>query len=161
ILDACANRAREALRVIEDYCRFSLDDALLSGELKRLRHELAENLAGLPADLLLEARETQRDVGTSLTAPGEHQRHSLLAVVQANLKRLQEALRSLEEFGKLRGGDLGPVVERLRYRSYTLERAIVLGAASRQRLADARLQVLLTGSLCSAALDWTIQEAAA
>jgi thiamine-phosphate pyrophosphorylase len=161
ILDAGANRAREALRVIEDYCRFSLDDALLSGELKRLRHELAEALAGLPAGILLEARETQRDVGTTLTALGEHQRHSLLAVVQANLKRLQEALRSLEEFGKLRGADLGQVVERLRYRSYTLERAIVLGAAARQRLADARLQVLLTGSLCSAALDWTIQEAAA
>jgi thiamine-phosphate pyrophosphorylase len=160
ILDAGANRAREALRVIEDYCRFSLDDALLSGELKRLRHELAEALAGLPAGFLLEARETQRDVGTTLTAPGEHQRHSLLAVVQANLKRLQEALRSLEEFGKLRGADLGQIVERLRYHSYTLERAIVLGAAARQRLADARLQVLLTGSLCSAALDWTIQEAA-
>src|SRR5205807_527282 len=88
ILDAGANRAREALRVIEDFCRFSLDDALLSGELKRLRHELAEALAGLPAGLLLEARETQRDVGTTLTAPGEQQRHSLLAVVQANLKRL-------------------------------------------------------------------------
>jgi thiamine-phosphate pyrophosphorylase len=161
ILDASANRAREALRVLEDYCRFSLDDALLSGELKRLRHELAEGLAGLPPGLLLEARETQRDVGTTLTAPGEHQRHSLLAVAQANLKRLQEALRSLEEFGKVRGADLGQIVERLRYRSYTLERAIVLGAAARQRLADARLQVLLTGSLCSAALDWTIQEAAA
>jgi thiamine-phosphate pyrophosphorylase len=161
ILDAGANRAREALRVIEDYCRFSLDDSLLSGELKRLRHELAEALSSLPAGLLLEARETQRDVGTTLTAPGEHQRHSLLAVVQANLKRLQEALRSLEEFGKLREADLGRVVEQLRYRSYTLERAIVLGTVARQRLADARLQVLLTGSLCTAAVDWTIEEAAA
>src|SRR5262249_43682065 len=142
ILDAGANRAREALRVIEDYCRFRLDDAFLSGELKRLRHELAEALAGLPAGLLLEARETQRDVGTALTAPGEQERHSLLGVMQANLKRLQEALRSLEEFGKLRGGDLGAVVEGFRYRSYTLERALVLGTAARQRLADARLQVL-------------------
>jgi thiamine-phosphate pyrophosphorylase len=161
ILDAGANRAREALRVLEDYCRFSLDDAILSGELKQLRHELAEALAGLPSSLLLEARETQGDVGTSLTAPREHQRHSLLAVVQANVKRLQEALRSLEEFGKLHGADLGRVVEQLRYRSYTLERALVLGTTARQRLADARLQVLLTGSLCAAALDWTIQEAAA
>src|SRR5437764_734146 len=37
VLDAAANRAREALRVVEDYCRFVLDDALLSGELKQLR----------------------------------------------------------------------------------------------------------------------------
>src|SRR6059058_6219844 len=41
LLDANANRAREALRVVEDYARFVLDDAGLSEELKGLRHELA------------------------------------------------------------------------------------------------------------------------
>jgi thiamine-phosphate pyrophosphorylase len=81
--------------------------------------------------------------------------------VQANPKRLEEALRSLEEFGKLRGPDLGDKLERLRYRSYTLERALLLGAASRERLKDVRLCVLLTGSRCAAALDWTLHEAAA
>lgn len=161
ILDACANRAREALRVVEDYCRFVLDDALLSGEWKRLRHDLVEALEMLPGRLLLEARETLRDVGTELSTPREQTRHSLRAVVQANLKRLQEALRSLEEFGKLRGPDLGRAVEGLRYRSYTLERALVLGGTARERLKDARLYVLVTGSLCSASLEWTIQEAAA
>ena len=40
LLDATANRAGEALRVIEDYARFILDDALLTGEWKRLRHDL-------------------------------------------------------------------------------------------------------------------------
>jgi thiamine-phosphate pyrophosphorylase len=161
ILDAGANRAREALRVIEDYCRFVLDDAFLSRELKTLRHDLTETLAGLPGPLLLEARDTLRDVGTWLTTAREEQRFSPLEVVQANLKRLQEALRSLEEFGKLRGPDLGSALEKLRYRSYTLERAIVLGTTARERLADARLYVLITGAGCAAAIDWTIQEAAA
>jgi thiamine-phosphate pyrophosphorylase len=171
ILDAGANRAREALRVIEDYCRFVLDDAFLSGECKALRHELAQALAPLPAGALLEARETLRDVGTALSTPGERERFAPLAVVQANLKRLQEALRSLEEFGKLMGPGgifggrgvlhLGETMEQLRYRSYTLERAVVLGTAARQRLAGARLMVLLTGATCRAALDWTIQEVAA
>jgi thiamine-phosphate pyrophosphorylase len=161
ILDASGNRAREALRVIEDYCRFALDDAFLSGELKRLRHDLTASLADVSPNLLLEARETLRDVGTGITTAREQQRHSLLAVAQANLKRLQEALRSLEEFGKLHSAGLGKNLEQLRYRSYTLERAVVLGSTARQRLANARLYVLLTGSLCAAALDWTIQEAAA
>src|SRR5262249_25693801 len=160
------NRAREALRVIEDYSRFVLDDAFLSGELKTLRHDLSQAVAGLPAGVLLEARETLRDVGTALATPSERERSSPLAVGQATLKRLQEALRSLEEFGKLTGpggifgsGGVLPFVEtmeRLRYRSYTLERAFVLGAASRERLANARLMVLLTGATCQAALDWTI-----
>jgi thiamine-phosphate pyrophosphorylase len=161
ILDAGFNRAREALRVVEDYCRFALDDAFLSGELKRLRHDLAAAADRIPSSLLIAGRETLRDVGTTISTARESQRHSPLEVAETNLKRLQEALRSLEEFGKVHHPDLGRALESLRYRAYTLERAIVLGAASRQRLADARLYVLLTGSLCAASLDWTIQEAAA
>ncbi|HEY1859813.1 MAG TPA: thiamine phosphate synthase [Gemmataceae bacterium] len=161
VLDAGFNRAREALRVTEDYCRFVLDDAFLSGELKRLRHDLAAAAAMVPPALLLAGRETLRDVGTTISTARESERHSPPDVVHVNLKRLQEALRSLEEFGKVHHPDLGRALESLRYRAYTLERSIVLGTASRHRLADARLHVLLTGSLCSAALDWTIQEAAA
>jgi thiamine-phosphate pyrophosphorylase len=161
VLDASANRAREALRVLEDYARFALDDAFLSGELKRMRHELTDALAFLPHHHLLEARETERDVGRSLTAPGEEDRHSLQAVVQANCKRLQEAVRSLEEFGKIRGSDLGRAFEKLRYQSYTLERALTLGNLARDRLAEARLCVLVTKSECVRPLDWTIKEAAA
>jgi thiamine-phosphate pyrophosphorylase len=160
ILDASANRAREALRVIEDYCRFVLDDRFLSRELKQLRHDLVETLAGLPRGLL-EARDTLRDVGTSLSTEREQQRFSVQGVVQANLKRLQEALRSLEEYGKLHRAELGAALEKVRYRSYTLERAILLATSACARLADARLYVLITGSLCAASVDWTIQEAAA
>jgi len=168
IVDAASNRAREALRVLEDYCRFVLDDAFLSGELKNLRHNLAESLA--PWRHLLEARDTQRDVGVNLTACGEQDRQSLPAVVQANCKRLQEALRTLEEFGKVQSPDLGKIVEQLRYRSYTLEKALILGDQSRQRLAEVRLCVLVSGSArgepdCASArrpaLEWTIKEAAA
>ncbi len=160
VLDAAANRAREALRVVEDHCRFVLDDAFLSGELKRLRHDLTTVLAGIEKDHLLAARETLRDVGTNLSTESEGTRLSLRDVALVNLKRLQEALRSLEEHGKLIGPDFGHALESLRYRSYTLERAIVLGASARSKLADARLQVLLTRSTCAASLDWTIREAA-
>jgi thiamine-phosphate pyrophosphorylase len=161
VLDAAANRAREALRVVEDYCRFALDDAFLSGELKHLRHGLAAALSAIPAGRLLEARETLRDVGTSIATESEGKRQSPREVAHVNLKRLQEALRTLEEFGKLYGPDLGRAVESLRYRSYTLERAVLAGADARQRLAGARLCVLLTRARCAAALDWTIWEAAA
>ncbi len=48
LLDASANRGREALRVVEDYARFVLDDAHLTGCLKVLRHDLTAALACLP-----------------------------------------------------------------------------------------------------------------
>src|SRR5229473_1395465 len=161
ILDASANRAREALRVLEDYCRFTLNDAFLSGELKRLRHELADALAVLPSQHLLEARETERDVGRDLTASGEESRPSLAAVLHANCKRLQEALRSLEEFGKVRSPEMGQNLEKLRYQSYTLERAMILGSLARERLANVQLCVLITESACAGPMDRIIQEAAA
>jgi thiamine-phosphate pyrophosphorylase len=161
VLDANYNRAREALRVIEDYCRFVLDDAFLCGELKQIRHNLTAALATVPTGLLLESRETLRDVGTAISTAREGERYTTREVAQINCKRLQEALRSLEEFGKLRGPDLGRALEAVRYRAYTVERALLQEATSRLRLADAQLYLLVTGSLCAAALDWTIQEGAA
>ncbi|MCS6851798.1 MAG: thiamine phosphate synthase [Gemmataceae bacterium] len=163
LLDASANRAREALRVLEDYARFVLDDALLCAELKRLRHDLTDALGlidGWP-ELGLTARDTEHDVGTRLSTPQESSRVGLTHVVVANSKRLQEALRSLEEFGKLHGPELGRRFEQLRYRCYTLERSLLAGNDARQRLADACLYLLVSGSGCVAALDWTIHEAIA
>ena len=100
-------------------------------------------------------------VGRDVWCHGEQRRYSLVDVAQANLKRLQEALRSLEEFGKVRGAELGQRLEALRYRSYTLEKAIVAGAAARRRLEDTRLYVLLTGARCKLSLERTIAEVAA
>jgi thiamine-phosphate pyrophosphorylase len=161
VLDANFNRAREAARVLEDYCRFTLNDRFLTEQVKELRHELATVSQQLPASLLLAARETLRDVGTSVSAGGEYERSSPAQVAAVNLKRLQESLRSLEEFGKLLGPDMGRRAEALRYRTYTLERAVVVGGRARQKLANAKLYVLLTGSQCNASLDWTIEQAAA
>ena len=119
ILDANFNRAREAARVLEDYCRFTLDDRYLTEQLKELRHAVAVASGCIPATLYLASRETVRDVGISVTASGEFERTSPAHVAVVNLKRLQESLRSLEEFGKVLGPELGREIEALRYRAYT------------------------------------------
>ncbi len=160
ILDASANRAREALRVLEDHARFALNDAFLCSQWKTLRHDLAQALKLLPAALLLEARDTLADVGTSISTEQEWQRTSVQAVVQTNARRLQEALRSLEEYGKIVSIDFAQSIEKIRYHSYTLERAVVQGAKARDRLADAQLYVLVTDGLCRASLIGTVKEAA-
>jgi thiamine-phosphate pyrophosphorylase len=85
VLDANFNRAREAIRVVEDYCRFVLDDKFLSNELKQMRHNLAEVVEALPANMLIESRDTQRDVGTLLSTDRESQRTSPLDVAKTNL----------------------------------------------------------------------------
>src|SRR5205807_1863334 len=87
--------------------------------------------------------------------------HHLRDVVEANLKRLQEALRSLEEYGKLGDPTFACRFEAMRYRSYTLEKALLLGESATARLAGAHLYVILTYGQCRATLDWTVTEAAA
>ncbi len=103
ILDAAANRASEGLRVVEDYARFGLNDAHLSRLLKECRHELVTVLTGISPAQRLAARDTLGDVGTAIGTATEYQRGSVEDVACASFKRVQEALRTLEEFSKLIG----------------------------------------------------------
>lgn len=117
LLDANLNRAREGLRVIEDWCRFGLDSAELTERCKQIRQELAP----WHGEDLRQARDTSGDVGTALSHPQEERRQDLRAVLLANLCRVQESLRVLEEYGKLRAPEMGKVCKRLRYQVYILE----------------------------------------
>lgn len=145
ILDAAANRAGEGLRVIEDFVRFALDDGHLTRLCKQMRHELAAAVRQLPIRERLAARETMGDVGTGIVTPDEYARADVSAVIHANFQRLQQSLRSLEEFSKIACPELATRFERLRYRSYTLHRAIDNTHASGERLSDAQLYVLIGG----------------
>jgi thiamine-phosphate pyrophosphorylase len=161
VVDANLNRAREALRVLDDFARFGMGDAFLTGRLKALRHRLAEAAESIPTNTLLAARDTPGDVGTDISTTREYDRSSPRQVAGANFKRLQEALRSAEEYGKVLSPAFAREVEQIRYEAYTLERVVLSADDARRKLADARLYVLLTGSQCRSAMDWTIAEAAA
>jgi thiamine-phosphate pyrophosphorylase len=102
-------------------------------------------LAPLPAIDRHTARETLSDVGAPVAQAAGSIRTDMAAVVAASFKRVEQALRSLEEYGKLVDSSLGPTIEKLRYRAYTLERALDLTRASLERLAGARLYVLVDG----------------
>ncbi|MBS0211169.1 MAG: thiamine phosphate synthase [Planctomycetes bacterium] len=145
VLDAAANRVREGLRVAEDYVRFVLDDRHLTSLVKGLRHDLAAALAVLPAEALLACRDTVGDVGTSVSTDAEQSRPDCHAVAAAALKRAQEALRSLEEFGKVVDSNMATQFEQIRYRSYTFERTMRGMCHNAARLANTRLYVLIDG----------------
>ena len=117
ILDANLNRAREGLRAVEEWCRFGLDDAELANQCKQIRQTLAHWHS--PSWRL--ARNTPEDVGTQLTHPQEEKRASTQALLLANLCRVQEALRVLEEYSKLEQLAMGSQCKQLRYQVYTLE----------------------------------------
>ncbi len=156
MIDANYNRAREALRVMEDAARFALDDAELCAELKGIRHGLREALAsaGVSRDLLVENRDTAGDVGTAISTPSERQRRDLGDVVGAAGARLTEALRVIEEclktrvIGPAREASSGPAtMDGLRYRAYGVDQRLAR-ALARPTVGQWRLCVLITRAHC-------------
>jgi thiamine-phosphate pyrophosphorylase len=147
ILDANANRAREALRTMEDYARFILNHDGLSAALKALRHELRAATAAFSHDAIL-WRDTPGDVGTDLKAETESSRPDAGAVAIAAGKRLGEALRVIEEYLKIADRPDAAAVERLRYRFYELEQTIQRAVRPVTAFAAVRLYVLVTEAAC-------------
>ncbi len=121
ILDANLDRTREGLRVIEEWCRFGLNNAPLTERCKSLRQELAQ----WHTPQLRAARNTPGDLGTELTHPQEETRDSIEHVLQVNFCRIEEALRVLEEYGKVYSIEMAAAVKQMRYQVYTLESSLM------------------------------------
>ncbi len=149
VIDAALNRAAEGLRVVEDHARMILNDAYLSEQFKSLRHRLFAAAQTFHTAERVASRDTSHDVGTAIEVATEQRRDSAAGLVQANLSRVQQALRTIEEYSKLVYPAAAKVIEPLRYESYTLEKAILTTILSLANLKDARLYVLLDGRASS------------
>lgn len=147
ILDANANRAREAMRVMEDAARFGLNASSLSRELKILRHDFRSVLDRLPDGWLEANRDTPGDVGTTHTTKAEGRRENFAEVVIAAGKRLTESLRVIEEAGKSIDVEFSERIESIRYRAYDLE-ARVQRQMGTGRARQWSVCVLLTVATC-------------
>jgi thiamine-phosphate pyrophosphorylase len=79
----------------------------------------------------------------------------------ANFKRTGEALRTLEEYGKLVDVWLAGRFEVLRYDVYTLEKLTLTAVHAYRALGDARLMVLVGGLPTLGDLTWIVGEALA
>lgn len=150
ILDANVNRSREAFRVIEEYLRFVRDDPALSGRTKRLRHRLKEIADTAGQENLLAARASQTDVGKDIASPAQAGKDRAEAIVTASCKRLQEALRNLEEYGNIINNRIALLAGKLRFDAYQLEKDLMLATNPRRAFQPVSLYVLIGSDLCPA-----------
>ncbi len=151
ILDANLNRAREAMRVIEDYARFVLDDVDMCRAIKVARHDLSNATRHLEQDVVFH-RDAPLDVGRDVKVQSELVRSSPEDVVIAAGKRLGEALRSIEEYLKVVDVEAAKRVEALRYRGYAIESELARRLNRGARMRDVPLCVLITEKEC--AIPW-------
>lgn len=159
VLDASSNRVREGLRVLEDYTRFALDDPFLTKRLKGVRHRIDDAVRGLGADDLIDSRDTEGDVGAHIMNPSSSARESTRAVLSANFKRAQEALRSLEEYSKLVDDWISGRFEVARYDLYTIEKLVMTAIAGSKSLENAQLYYLVGGLPTLGDVTWLVGEA--
>ena len=122
IVDANLNRVKEGLRVCEEITRFILDNPKFTASLKKIRHEIDDIVRKTyPAYVLLKERNSNGDVGR-LNSRGELKRVSCKDVFWANIQRVKESLRVLEEFSKLIDVKAALCFKQLRYKVYAIEK---------------------------------------
>lgn len=122
IADANLNRVKEGLRVCEEITRFILDDHRITAQLKAIRHkiDILSSSVYLKANLLSH-RRVNTDVGR-LNSSGELKRGNCKDIFQANIQRVKESLRVLEEFSKLIDIRAALGFKKLRYKVYEIEK---------------------------------------
>ena len=127
IIDANLNRIGEGLRLLEDIARLLLNDAGLTQQLKTMRHELVTGDWSFNRQLL-NARDSEADVGINIEAPEQEKPRELPLMVVANSRRVQESLRTVEELAKL--PDITPKLDpekfkQARFNLYSIERNLL------------------------------------
>lgn len=122
MMDANLNRVAEGLRVVEDVLRFQYEDRECCQIARTLRHQVRELFKGLYPKLLLE-RNTKTDPGVVVSREQTlDSKTTTQELLLANLKRVQEGLRVLEESSHLLGErSIAKETERLRFAAYDLE----------------------------------------
>ncbi len=160
IIDANFNRSREAIRVIEEFCRFALNSGPLTERAKQIRHELSSAIGRLNAGRLISSRDTLGDVGVGKTVDEQLVRGELRDCFTAGCKRLTEALRVLAEMTQTQDRSVAETIEKLRYAAYTLEKDIALFSDAFEKFNRVRLYIIITDNLPADIISLTCKCAA-
>jgi len=117
IIDANLDRAREGLRVLEDWARFGLGKKKYVQRIKNFRQILGKN----HLEVYKQSRNRIEDKCKGLTHKEQINRKTSDQIISSNSGRVQEALRVIEEFSRLHNYELSKIASEIRYKIYTLE----------------------------------------
>ena len=125
IIDANINRTKEGLRVCEEITRFILNSRNLTLEFKKIRHKIDTILKRLPSHIkLLEERDSLKDIGKDIYI-NELKRKDYQDIFFANIQRVKESIRVLEEFTKLINRNIAIEFKKIRYSIYEIEKKVI------------------------------------
>jgi len=141
LIDANLDRAREGLRVMEDWCRFGLKRDDFSIQIKDWRQQLGAH----HQNIYRKARLVSEDPAMGVSHPLQKNRSTPEDIFIANSSRVQEALRVLEEFTRITDPKLSEIATKIRYKTYEIEVQVLNakeGIDKRQILKDCSLYLI-------------------
>ena len=109
IVDANLDRAREGLRVLEDWARFGLGQEKYVEKIKNFRQILGKN----HLEVYKQSRNRIEDKCKGLTHQEQFNRITSEQIISSNSARIQEALRVIEEFSRLQNHELSKSLRKL------------------------------------------------
>ena len=115
IIDANLDRAREGLRVLEDWARFALGKEDFVIQIKNFRQILGKN----HLEIYKLSRNYTNDQCKGLTHEEQFKRNNPKEIISSNSARVQEALRVIEEFTRNQNNYLSKIASNIRYEIYT------------------------------------------
>ena len=143
LIDANLDRAREGLRVMEDWCRFGLKRRDFSIQIKDWRQQLGVH----HHNIYKKARLTSNDPAMGVSHPLQQVRTTPESVFIANSSRVQEALRVIEEFTRTTDPRLCEIATKIRYKAYEIELKVLNtseGIEKKKTLKDCSVYLITT-----------------
>ncbi len=125
VIDVNFNRAKEGLRVVEDILRFIFEDDSLRKKLRKYRHDLDIVATSKALKNAVRSRDSIGDLGRNADKL-EVKRKNSEDILYANLQRVKESLRVLEEFLKIIAKNNVGEIKKIRYHIYELEKTILI-----------------------------------
>ena len=130
IIDANLDRAREGLRVLEDWARFGLGRDDFVRRIKNFRQILGKH----HLNIYKESRNYIKDDCKGLNHPEQLKRNCIEDILSSNAARAQEALRVIEEFSRNNHKDLSFQASQMRYEIYKLEIELLESSSNKDLL---------------------------
>ena len=123
-VDANINRVCEGIRVLEDISRFHFENTYTTKKLREFRHEVRKTFS---SNELIYSRDSSGDVGRKISEVSTlDKKNTVDDIIKSNFKRAQEGLRTIEEILKILGNyEIGKKYEKLRFKSYELEKEMI------------------------------------
>lgn len=123
--------------MVEEICRFVIENQNLTAAIKKLRSDLTKIIRISEyqkekeqklriSEKMMEARRSLSDVGAKLYTKSEAKRKNVIDIFHSNIKRVEEAVRVLEEFSKLIDPNSGKRFKAIRMKVYQVEKRVAL-----------------------------------